>query len=949
MKIAFGRNFKDTVPRGREMTFEQFVAFCRRQLHVGRLSFSEYSAASKVDRGVDKDSAWFIPAEFVRPERRADAVGSLSGFVCDFDDGAIMRTEIEARLAVWVHVAWTSYSHGVSGIPRWRAFIPYASPITPKEHKAHYEYFQALFEGHLDPRCATTSQLWYLPGHPRDAPAHEIFALVDGPYFVLPAVERSSTNAHTGGLLGSAPVSVVAAGIEANKELSARAPASLRDIESALASLDTLQYGDYSKWLEIGMATFDGTKGSADGLDLFDTWSRRCPGYVEGTTEAKWQSFGGSRSGPRITVATLFKQAQEAGWTGSVDDTAGQPPVPAAAPAPAVPANQPAKSPQPSHAALQQPAQLVLPLSIPVTMPPGWRNDPQKFGIQKQVPNETGEGSMWRTTIRGSHIISLEFLQSIGEGDHSCEMTCRNTSGIVVATFGADEVPGIDFRKLLAGRGILTSNANEFKELQEMVMDWLKKIQDANRLKQSFTHLGWMEKQGQVLGFAHGDSAYFTDGHVERGIKVATGGGSTISKHYYPAGDLAKWKATTKFLADQGRPELMAILSTAFGSPLMKFSGHSGAVVSIVSTASGVGKSTALSLAQSVWGSPKSAIHAANDTAASLSSKMGFTKDLPAYWDDLKGENTFRQFAETIYQITQGKEKSRLTQQSNLREVETWNCLAVVAANDSIIEIVKRYGRGTDAGAARIFEIVLEDRPQNTQQATFFDACSSNYGRAGEVYAAWLAINHTRAQLVVERLSEALSKELAVESEERFWLAAIVTMLAGALFARQLDLVDFDVPALKAYLVQRFRELRGGKTAMIADQGPGPIIGNMILDHQSTTLRIEELAKSGKQTAKINHAPKLGSVDILIIDKSSVLRVRKAKFNEWCRTRNESPDTLLKRLQQARAVAERNTDPMGGASPYSQGMRTTCYDIDLKKLGLTGDTDDSSGNAAGTG
>jgi len=939
LHISFGKGFLDTVPRGREMSFEQFVKACRSHTYSGSLSFAEYSVVGKLERGRDKDSTWFIPAVFVRPERRADAVGSLTGFVCDFDDGVIGRAEIESRLAPSRFVAWTSYSHGVGGLQRWRCFIPYSRPITPKEHKAHYEYFNEIFEGHLDPRCATTSQLWYLPGHPRDAPAHEIFALVDGPYFVLPNVEPSRPVARAG-IAGQSPVSILAAGVAANAELSARSPPSLRDIASALASLDTAVYGDYSKWLEIGMALFDGTEGSARGCDLYDAWSRRCPNYMEGAAQAKWQSFGRSGSGPRITIATLFKQAIEAGWSGSVVDPAVQPPVPVAAPAASVPARQPAENPQPSQPALLQPTQLVLPLAVPVPMPDSWRNNPKEWNIQKLF--DDGETREWKTVIRGVHLLSLEFLSSVGEEQYSIELKCQNAGKTPIVTLSAGEATDTrGFRSLLAQNGIVTSNANEFKEFQEMIMDWLKKIQASSRVKQSFTHLGWMEKQGQILGFAHGDSAYFPDGRIEHGIKVATGGGSTIAKHYYPAGDLAKWKATTKFLADQGRPELMTILSTAFGSPLMKFSGHSGAVVSIVSTASGVGKSTALSLAQSVWGSPKSAIHAANDTAASLSSKMGFTKDLPAYWDDLKGENTFRQFAETIYQITQGKEKSRLTQQSNLREVETWNCLAVVAANDSIIEIVKRYGRGTDAGAARIFEIILEDRPANTQQATFFDTCTANYGRAGEVYASWLAVNHGTARATVERLSEGLSKELAVESEERFWLAAIVTMLAGAMFAKQLNLVDFNLPVLKSYLVRRFRELRGGKTAMIADQGPGPVISNMVLDYQSTTLRIEDLAKSAKQGVKINHAPKLGSVDILIIEKGRSLRIRKAKFNEWCRNRNESPDTLYKRLQQASAITERNTDPMGGAAPYSQGMRTSCYDIDLKKLGISGDQDDS--------
>jgi len=571
-------------------------------------------------------------------------------------------------------------------------------------------------------------------------------------------------------------------------------------------------------------------------------------------------------------------------------------------------------------------------------MPVRWQADPKGgFSMQKKVEDPDTGNDRWVTCISGFRILSLDLLKTIDAGSHTAELTVQNAAGTETATFSAgDPTAAAEFQKLLGDRGIFVSK-NEFKDLQELLMEWLKKIQDAQRVKRSFTHLGWMEKDNQHIGFALGDTAYYADGSKETGIKVAAGGGTTIYKHYLPQGTLAAWSSVSTFLSSQNRAELMAVLSTAFGSPLMKFSGHSGAVVSIVSTASGVGKSTALSLAQSVWGNPKSAMHSAADTVLSLSSKMGFTKDLPAYWDDIKGEKTFENFASVIYQITQGKEKSRLNQQAELREVQNWNCLAVVATNDSLIDMVKRYGKGTDAGAARIFEIRLEARPAMTQQATFFDACSTNYGRAGEIYAAWLAANPDKARKLVEQLSDHLHKDLQVESEERFWVAAIAVMVAGAQIAKQLGLVDFDVKGLLAYLKTRFIQLRGGKTEQMKESDPGPMIADLILDHQPTTLRIDTMPIKNQTKPLITRPPKNGDVDLMIADKDGILRVRKAKFNEWCRSRNHSVTTLLEKLSQEGAVKEKNVDPMAGASPYSTYNRTTCYDIDLKKLGIHGE------------
>ena len=947
LSISFGKNVLDTVPVTREISFSKFSHLIQTlPRHTGPLDWAAYTMAGKLERGRAKDTRWFIPAVFVRPERKANAVGSLSGFVCDFDDGDIHRGDIEsyARASGQGYIAWTSFSNGLDGKEKYRVFIPYARPAAPSEHAQLYEYFNAKFGGHLDHRCGTLSQLWYLPGSPVGAPQYAVFGEDPGVYFdpgqavgATPVrAKRQSKLSPVRDLadasIGGDPVgalSVLAARATDNTEITARGPVSIRDIESALEALDKTKYEDYTEWLNIGMAIYDGTGGSDDGLRIYDRWSSGCPGYqsTENVT-AKWRSFGGREGLSRITAASLFKQARETGWEpGPVSGVTQQPHV---QPAPvSLPGNPPV-------AGLCIHPGVVPAAVLPVLVgpPDNWQAHKTQFAMQKKVTDEDNPQGSWSTRINGFKVISLSLLRTIDEGSHTAEMYTESASGIADATFNTALVStGTEFRGLLLERGILTS-MNEFKELQELVLDWLKKIQDQVKVKRSFTHLGWMEKDTQHLGFALGDTAYYPNGTTESGIRVANGGGSSIVKHYLPQGNLQTWQSISAFLTSQGRPELLAILSTSFGSPLMKFSGHSGAVVSIVSTASGVGKSTALALAQSVWGSPKAAMHSATDTVQSLSSKMGFTKDLPAYWDDIKGEKTFEQFAPTIYQITQGKEKSRLNSNAELREVQNWNCLAVIAANDSLIEIVKRYGKGTDAGAARIFEMRLEQRPAMTQRATFFDQCTTNYGVAGAAYAAWLSANHDTAKKLVEDISAKLSTSLQVEAEERFWVAAMSTMIAGSMIAKRIGLVDFDVPALTAYLKARFFELRGSKTQQMKEQDPGPMVANMIYDHQQTTLRIEALPFKNRTKVVITRTPKNNEVDITIAEKDGIVRIRKAQLAKWCKETGHALSTLVEKLLQYGAIVERNTDPMAGATPYSSMQRTTCYDISLKKLNL---------------
>jgi hypothetical protein len=874
---------------------------------------------------------WFIPALFVRPERRADAVGSLSGFVCDFDDGAIGRSEIEARLSGTQYCAWTSYSSGVGGLAKWRAYIPYAEPIEPKDHKAVYEHFNTIFEGHLDPRCKTVSQLWYLPGHPRDAPGADFIAVVDGRPFVRPTVAGNLRSAPHGnaGLAGTLHPALAAGA--APSALASRPPTSLQDVAAALSCLDPTEYADYTRWLDIAMAIFDGTQGSPDGYDLFVAWSRTCPGYVEGTHAEKWTSFGRRDGQTRITVATLFGEAQKGGRSPGFNNFLGKSSgnIPAANPDLQQP--EPPQDLQHSQQDCPGAAQPVL-VTAPEPMPANWRNDPQKYGVQK-VFDDGDSPPEWKTVIKGFRAIALDVRRTVVEDDYTMELCIHNNSGEHTAVFSSSVLYApTDLAMLLGGRGIVCASS-QMKSLQELLVEWLQKIQEAQRVKRAFTNLGWMEKAGVHLGFAHGDTAYYPDGKHESGIKIATPKGMEHAKYFIPQGSRAKWQSVADFLAKQGNLSLLAVLATSFGSPLMRFSGHSGAVVSIVSAASGVGKSSTLLASQSVWGRPGSTVHAATDTILSLASKMGFTKNLPVYWDDIKGDvKLWKSFSDMIYQVTQGKEKSRLYNTGNPQPAQEWCCLAIVAANDSIFEVMKRYNGDSDSGVTRVFEIRLEERPESVPN-TFFGQCRDNFGWAGAVYAEFLTKNYVRAEQLVQRVTESLTLEVKMTSEERFWVAAMATMIVGAMFATELKLVNFDVPALKKFLVKRFGELRIQKAQATVEAGPTEQVAAIIYDHQGATLTIGSLPKNQKASILIVRPPANKVVDITLIQDTNTLRIRRAKFNDWCHHKGLSPETLRNRLQKVKAIKELSAVP----APTYGDTRTVCYDIELGKLGLAGE------------
>lgn len=77
----------------------------------------------------------------------------------------------------------------------------------------------------------------------------------------------------------------------------------------------------YEDWYQCGKVVYHETKGSDEGLDCFDSWSRKCAKY-EGRPEieGKWRSFNSDLEHP-VTIGTLIKMVTDKGgdWSAICD------------------------------------------------------------------------------------------------------------------------------------------------------------------------------------------------------------------------------------------------------------------------------------------------------------------------------------------------------------------------------------------------------------------------------------------------------------------------------------------------------------------------------------------------------------------------------------------------------------------------------------------------------
>lgn len=469
------------------------------------------------------------------------------------------------------------------------------------------------------------------------------------------------------------------------------------------------------------------------------------------------------------------------------------------------------------------------------------------------------------------------------------------------------DVPGDQaFGKVLNGMGIFLQES-QIKPFRSFIVSWMSHLQNSKDTMVNSQAYGWGPEKGRPTSFTFAGKTYSKDGE-----RRAAMGDAELASQFEPVGELQPWKDAAKFITDQGRQDLCALLATAFAAPLMRHTHVPGVIVSGYSRDSGIGKTTAMTTALSAWGHPKRALQGLSDTSKSVVYKMGQLRSLPVYWDELHSEQNTRNFIDIVFRISSGKEHSKLTRDSKLLQSGDWNTIMVVAANDSISEAVARKTATTTAGINRVFEFRVQKVPQTMVSAEanqWVGPIYENYGNAGVVYAKWLGEHTEEIRAEVSNSLIALQKDVAETTEERLWTAAMTTLLLGAKYANDLGLTEFDVTALREFLVGVLQDQRGEKVNTAVDMSDEFNISNVLsqflkataVQHTIRTNMIHTAAGKPKANSitVINDTTRLVSAQVQIGRDDNLLRFSKAFLSHWLEKNSKyNPYHVVKAAQE---------------------------------------------------
>ena len=265
------------------------------------------------------------------------------------------------------------------------------------------------------------------------------------------------------------------------------------------------------------------------------------------------------------------------------------------------------------------------------------------------------------------------------------------------------------------GLGVTENNA---KDLIDFFENYLAQIRIPRVYKAE--RLGWIKNR-----FIHP----LDSGEVL--LEPSSSGERTIVEAFKEKGTIETWRRDV-FDQIKDHPKVLFMVFTSFASVILKDLEIKSFVVDLSGSTS-QGKTTALQVARTVWGT-EGLINEWNVTRVSVERKAAFFNDFPLYMDDTRKADE-RILQSIVYQFSGGKAKGRgsLTGQ---QDESTWNNILISTGEISLADFAEKAG----GAVARIIPLV--DEPFNYPDQEFFSkiykAIAANHGTPGLTFLkAW--------------------------------------------------------------------------------------------------------------------------------------------------------------------------------------------------------------------
>lgn len=513
---------------------------------------------------------------------------------------------------------------------------------------------------------------------------------------------------------------------------------------------------------------------------------------------------------------------------------------------------------------------------------------------------ERGTKNKTTSTIEWTYLITGDFAQARlthgDDGDHfTCNYRLNITNNYNIISFSEYQLVTDNGRlqNYFARHRITLIDVEQARFFRRWLMAWISRLRDTTAVKRHYAPIGWNRDKDGFIGFAVSDALYRPNSVVEEIFNPDR----SVATMFEPLGTLAKWTEAANFVI-KDRAALQILVASAFAAPLIPFTGEQGLIMSAWSRISGVGKTSALRAAQTVWGDV-SLMQQLTDTLNSVNDLIGKTPNMPSYWDEIQiGPGQGREAIMMLFQLTSGRDKRRLTSDITQRAPRNWSTILVTTSNASMLDHISTLHGHTDAAALRTFEMCVDEPGKYDPRASMIVArLNQNRGNAGRVYAAWLANHVDWLGPTVDKLVDTFSNDPRMPpiQGERFFISLMSCIMVGAGVAKNLNLVDFDLQAMYDRLRSTFLELRKTREEELPVSnsltGIADILNKFMNEHRGSLLVVDEFPTQNNPHLKsivFIDPTRLGGSSYVAVathiigEKNRTLRISKEAFTKFC-------------------------------------------------------------------
>ena len=499
-------------------------------------------------------------------------------------------------------------------------------------------------------------------------------------------------------------------------------------------------------------------------------------------------------------------------------------------------------------------------------------------------------------------------------------------------------------REALAKQGVAAGKA-QMNSLTTYVTACVKELQFKGKAEKMRTQFGWADGNSK---FIVGNKEITKDGIFHSPPSHIT---KEFAQHMQPTGTREKWKEVFNLYAQPGLEAHAFAALSGFGAPLLKFSGHSGAIINVIHKSSGTGKSTALYMGNSIFGHPDKLGAIWKDTAAAKFIMLGVYNNLLFTVDEITNTSP-QEFSNLAYAMSQGRGANRAKASANeLRtNTTTWATISLCSSNASFYEKLGVNKNSPDGEMMRLLEYQIEPTTiidAATAKKMFDHQLKENYGHAGPIYVQYLVNELEEALSCFRAIQERIDREMKLTSRERFWSAVIAANLTGGLIARNLGLCDYDMRAIYDWTLTMLADIRQDIAPPV--NNAASIIGDFINRHMRNALIVNSEVDT---RTKLHAAPLQEPYGDLVIryepDSKKLFIVAKAFRDDCVEAQIGYKDTLNELKDKGIFLGAKNTRMSKGMKITSPGVHALMFDCNVPDFldmdGLVESLSESSGD-----